>query len=95
MNKYKEAYDFILTATNGGEGMVKEMNIIRELVEKHDQLENAFNVACKLIFKSTGACPLLAKEFYFPHCEKCRNTGADCWEKYCLKIVKNNKLTKK
>ena len=34
MNKYKEAYDFILTATNGGEGMVKEMNIIRELVEK-------------------------------------------------------------
>ena len=34
MNKYQEVYDYILTVTNGGEGMVKEMNIIRELVEK-------------------------------------------------------------
>lgn len=34
MNKYQEAYDYILIATNGGEGIVREMNIIHELVEK-------------------------------------------------------------
>lgn len=67
----------------------------KPLLEKNEQLENAFNVACKLIYKYTGACPLLQQEFQFSHCENCRNTGADCWEKYCLKVVKNNKLTKK
>lgn len=32
MNKYAEAYDFIFDATNGGEGMIKELNVIRELI---------------------------------------------------------------
>lgn len=29
MNKYTEVYDFIFDATNGGEGIIKELNVIR------------------------------------------------------------------
>lgn len=34
MNKYQEALDFIIAATNGGNGMVKELNALQELVDK-------------------------------------------------------------
>ena len=34
MNKYQEAYDRILTATNNGDGLVAELNTIKELVDK-------------------------------------------------------------
>ena len=34
MNKYQEAYDFIVTATNGGNGLIKELNTLKELVDK-------------------------------------------------------------
>ena len=54
MNKYKEAYDFILTATNGGEGMVKEMNIIRELVEKATP-KKPIDIQCPVVI--WGLCP--------------------------------------
>ena len=102
MNKYKEALNHMTEVEElkriieilDQEGVEKCEKLDRQ-AKQIKQLEKAFNVACKLIFKSTGACPLLAKEFYFPHCEKCINTSVDCWEKYCLKIVKNDKLTKK
>ncbi|CDE23009.1 uncharacterized protein BN631_01479 [Amedibacillus dolichus CAG:375] len=34
MNKYQDALDFIIAATNGGNGMVKELNTLQELVDK-------------------------------------------------------------
>ena len=34
MNKYQEALDYIIVATNGGEGMVKQINTLQELVDK-------------------------------------------------------------
>ncbi len=34
MNKYQNALDFIIAATNGGDGMVKELNALQELVDK-------------------------------------------------------------
>lgn len=34
MNKYQEAFNFIATATNGCNGIVKEMNTLKELVER-------------------------------------------------------------
>ena len=34
MNKYQDALDFIIAATNGGNGMVKELNALQELVDK-------------------------------------------------------------
>lgn len=34
MNRYPDALDFIIAATNGGNGMVKELNALQELVEK-------------------------------------------------------------
>lgn len=34
MNKYQEAFDYIATATNGADGMVKQMLVLQELVEK-------------------------------------------------------------
>ena len=34
MNKYQDALDFIIAATNGGDGMVKELNALQELVDK-------------------------------------------------------------
>lgn len=34
MNKYKECFDYIVSATNGGEGIAKQLNVIKELVDK-------------------------------------------------------------
>ena len=35
LNKYQEAYAYILTVTNGADGFISRMNIMRELVELH------------------------------------------------------------
>ena len=99
MNKYQKALTYIEERhgifLEGTEKSKESFYALEELIKKHEQLENAFNVACKLIYKYTGACPLLQQEFKFSHCKNCRNSCVDCWEKYCLKVVKNNKLTKK
>lgn len=50
MNKYTEAYDFILSTTNGGDGMKRELGEIRELVElsvpKKVEVEDDWNCVC-------------------------------------------------
>jgi len=50
MSKYTDAFDYILTATNGGDGITKEMNDLRELIElsvpKKIELENDWNCLC-------------------------------------------------
>lgn len=39
MHKYQEAFDFIVTATNGGDGIKKELNILSELVDKETPMK--------------------------------------------------------
>lgn len=74
MNKYQEAYDFILNATKGGEGMVKELNIIRELVDKaapkkprnQDTLEHS-----EITFGDCPNCGVLDLSNNFNYCPVC------------------------
>lgn len=43
MNKYQEAYDRIAIATNGGVGIEKELNALKELVDKATPKKPAFD----------------------------------------------------
>ena len=84
MNKYEEAYNFILDATNGGEGMVKELNSIRELINNYSRLEKALDKAIDLLNEAEFCCNVIGDNKYcvFDHCHT-------CWKNY---LVNNPRL---
>lgn len=86
MNKYEEAYDFILDATNGGEGMVKELISIRELVDNYSRLEKALYKAIDLLIEADLTCCDVTDDngnCDYNHCPT-------CWKNYLMNEVKED-----
>ena len=59
MDKYKDAFDYIVAATNGGDGIIRELNIIKELIDK-TSIE--FNDKCNCIFDYNMLCDSISLE---------------------------------
>lgn len=59
MSKYKDAFDYIVTATNGGDGMIKELNTIKELI---DSTSIEFVDKCNCIFDYDLLCEAVRLE---------------------------------
>ena len=80
MNEYQEALDFIIAATNGGNGMVKELNTLQELVERATPMKpiyeaDGYDENGKLIY-DTWICPNCDKKYEvdydeYDHCPNC------------------------
>ena len=83
MNKYQDALDFIIAATNGGDGMVKELNALQELVEKDTpkkyELKSEMVDGVKWTHAICPNCKEVIDEFeYYPYCPNCGQ--AILWE---------------
>lgn len=52
MNKYQEALDYIVTATNGANGIVQQINVLNELVDK--SITNKSRMTAKEMFEKLG-----------------------------------------
>lgn len=72
MNKYQEAYDRILTATNNGDGLVAELNTIKELVDKTVPVTPLKEI---IEFGPKGKFTSYIK---IAHCPKCSNRVLTC-----------------
>lgn len=76
MNKYQDALDFIIAATNGGNGMVKELNTLQKLVEKATpkkyELKSEMVDGVKWTHAICPNCKEVIDEFeYYPYCPNC------------------------
>ena len=76
MNKYQNALDFIIAATNGGDGMVKELNALQELVDKATpkkyELKSEMVDGVKWTHAICPNCKEVIDEFeYYPYCPNC------------------------
>ena len=76
MNKYQDALDFIIAATNGGNGMVKELNTLQELVDKATpkkyELKSEMVDGVKWTHAICPNCKEVIDEFeYYPYCPNC------------------------
>ena len=52
MNRYQEALDYIVTATNGANGIVQQINDLQELVDK--SITNKSRMTAKEMFEELG-----------------------------------------
>ena len=76
MNKSQESLEFIVTATNGLEGIVSQINVLAELVEKATPKKYAERVEfvdeVKWMHASCPNCKEIIDEFgYYPYCPNC------------------------
>lgn len=70
MNKHQEAIEYILIATNGGDGMVKQLKVLMELVEKDMPKK-------RILYAPLGLelCPTCGKDTYREFFEYCPHCG--------------------
>ena len=60
-----------------------------ELLEKHEQLEQALYIACAIIDGNFGVCPLGQFDIELSQCENnCEDNSVCCWAEWCLKEAK-------